>query len=109
MDLNHAGISRSIGLFGMGRPENRLLRMDGVVAAITPRCPERSIPNAVGYERADALIPRLDELAAAYEEAGVHAWTVWTRAGHDALKRAMAEHGHVLDASPAGMVLELAD
>ena len=85
----------------------RCLRLDGVLATVTPAVPDRSLPNSVVFESEDALAAALDELARVYEEAGVRAWTVWTPA-HDQRARELLEHaGHVLDADPAAMVAAL--
>ena len=52
--------------------------LDGVIACVAPSIPDRSLPNSVLYESEDALAAALPELARAYDEAGVCAWTVWT-------------------------------
>ena len=88
-------------------PESRLLELDGVLASVVPATPDRSVPNSVLYEESAALGAALDELALAYETAGVRAWTVWVpeadRAAADLLERA----GHRLDATPLAMAREL--
>ena len=80
----------------------------GVGACVYPAAPERSIFNAVvWYEDAAALERAHDRLRAAYEDAGVQAWTVWVPE-HDADAAALlASAGHVLDADPANMLLDL--
>jgi GNAT superfamily N-acetyltransferase len=84
-----------------------LLERDGVLASVVPVTPTRSITNSVVYEHPDALAGALGGLADAYAEAGVRAWTVWVP-DHDAASQALlAEAGHALDATPAGMALEL--
>jgi GNAT superfamily N-acetyltransferase len=50
----------------------------------------------------------LDELAAAYDEAGVEAWTVWVPEADAGAAAALADAGHVLDAEPRAMGAELA-
>jgi GNAT superfamily N-acetyltransferase len=84
-----------------------LHRLDGVTAAVVPECPERSVVNCVCYETAARLGPALDDLAAIYYDAGVHAWTVWVRPGDREAARLLERAGHVLDAAPEGMGLEL--
>jgi GNAT superfamily N-acetyltransferase len=87
----------------------RCLRLDGVLATVTPAVPDRSLPNSVVYESEDALAAELDQLARVYEEAGVRAWTVWTPEDDRRTRRMLEEAGHVLDASPAAMIADLAE
>jgi GNAT superfamily N-acetyltransferase len=87
----------------------RLVERDGVVAAVTPASPERSVFNSVLYERPKALAAALDELTQTYEEAGVRAWTVWVPEGDRGTAELLDSAGHHLDANPAGMVLDMAD
>src|SRR4249920_417049 len=84
--------------------EGRCLELDGVLAGITPAVPERSLPNSVLYRSEDALIAALSQLAEVYESAGVRAWTVWVPEQHERARRALADAGHVLDATPTAMI-----
>lgn len=89
-------------------PGARVVELDGgVQAAITPVRPERSIFNAVVYDDATALEAALPALAAAYDDAGVIAWTVWVRPGDRRAAVALERAGHVLDANPALMAAAL--
>lgn len=83
------------------------LELDGVFAAIQPAAPERSLFNAVFYESAGALAAALDQVASAYEEAGVGAWTVWVPDGDEDAAAVLEGAGHTLDAAPAVMAREL--
>jgi GNAT superfamily N-acetyltransferase len=74
-----------------------------VMGAVIPAAPERSVFNSVFYESADALLGSLDRLAAAYEKAGVRAWTVWVPEDDREVAQALATAGHVLDANPRAM------
>lgn len=85
----------------------RVVELAGVVACVTPAVPERSLPNSVVYETEDHLIAALDELAEIYDEAGVHAWTVWTPEHHGRAREALADAGNVLDATPTAMIADL--
>jgi GNAT superfamily N-acetyltransferase len=85
----------------------RAIERDGVFAAVVPATPRRSVSNSVLYSDADALAASLDELEAAYEEAGVEAWTVWVPEDDTGAATALERAGHVLDASPRGMGAEL--
>jgi ribosomal protein S18 acetylase RimI-like enzyme len=97
---------RSVGTATEG---HRLIERDGVLATITPAVPDRSLPNSVAYETEDALAGMLGELARVYDEAGVRAWTVWTPSHHERTRALLADAGHVLDANPAAMIVDLAD
>lgn len=82
----------------------------GVVrAAITPVRPDRSVVNCVAYTDTDALIEGLDEVARAYDEAGIQAWTVWVPTEDGRAAAALAGAGHVLDGVPRDMAGVLAD
>src|SRR3954447_19906999 len=84
-----------------------VLELDGVLAGVTPAVPERSIANSVLYRDESALERALGDLAQAYDESGVLAWTVWAP-HHDArAKQVLAEAGHALDADPEGRVASL--
>ncbi len=99
--------TRAFGrLVGLSRG-SEVHELEGVTATLVPRCPERSVVNSVSYDDADALAAVLDELAGIYAAAGVSRWTVWVpqqdRGAAELLERA----GHVLDAEPAAMGLDL--
>ncbi len=79
----------------------------GVVASIVPRTPDRSVVNCVTYDEAGALAAALDELAAAYRTAGVHAWTVWVPADDREAMQVLARAGHAYDGEPTVMGLEM--
>jgi ribosomal protein S18 acetylase RimI-like enzyme len=83
------------------------LELPGVTAAITPALADRSVANGVVYDDVAALEAAHDQLAAAYDEAGVRAWTVWVDSLDDDAQRALEARGHVLDAAPMGQELEL--
>ena len=93
----------------MPHPSNggRLVERDGVLATVMPTVPERSLPNSVVYESEDSLIAVIDELAGAYDGAGVLAWTVWVPEHDDRVRSALDAAGHVLDAKPAAMIADL--
>ena len=78
-----------------------------VQAAILPASPNRSFFNSVFYEDSEHLVDALPRLAAAYDDAGVNAWTVWVPATDGRAKAGLEEAGHVLDATPRAMALEL--
>ncbi|MBA2763856.1 MAG: GNAT family N-acetyltransferase [Thermoleophilaceae bacterium] len=91
-------------LIAAAAPENRHLEFDGVSAAIVPATPDRSVTNGVVYERPEALEVVYEELAAAYEESGIRAWTVWVPQADRAVAESLARRGHLLDAAPRAML-----
>ena len=96
-----------VGATARGTEGGHMLEPDGVCAAVTPAIPERSVFNSVLHESPEALAAALDDLAAAYDEAGVRAWTVWVPESDRESARLLEGAGHELDASPLAMVLEL--
>jgi hypothetical protein len=87
----------------------RAIRRPGVTAALCPAIPHRSVFNSVVYRDATALAAALPELAHAYEEAGVLAWTVRMPEKDAPARAALEAGGHVLDATPQAMAAPLAD
>ena len=94
-------------LVGRSSAGAHVLELDGVIASVVPKVPERSLPNSVVYESEEALVAALPELARHYDEAGVDAWTVWTPAQDGDAIAALEDAGHRLDADPAAMTLDL--
>jgi len=94
----------------IGRSSNGadVVELDGVLGSVCPRVPDRSLPNSVVYESEDALVAALPELARRYDGAGIDAWTVWTPEDDRRAAAALRDAGHVLDADPAAMTLDLA-
>jgi GNAT superfamily N-acetyltransferase len=86
-----------------------LLIEGDVQAAIIPASPNRSFFNSVFYEDPEHLAELLPRLAEAYDDAGVNAWTVWIPATDDTAKAGLGAGGHVLDATPRAMSIELSD
>ncbi|MGZ5420170.1 MAG: GNAT family N-acetyltransferase [Solirubrobacterales bacterium] len=86
--------------------ESSVIEGDGILAAVVPSAPSRSFFNSVLYEDPVALPDRLDELAAAYGQAGVAAWTVWVPRDHAETAELLEGAGHKHDAQPRMMVLE---
>jgi GNAT superfamily N-acetyltransferase len=85
------------------------LDLPGLSAAIVPAMPQRSVMNCVVYDDADALAANLDRLGAAYDDAGVAAWTVWVHEGDESAREALEAAGHKLDGEPMGQEVDLAD
>src|SRR3954453_2845474 len=81
--------------------------LPGVSAAVSPRTPDRSLWNSVLYDDPERLEDAHPDLVAAYEDAGVRAWTVWVPENDDEARHLLDIRGHVLDAAPAAMAVEL--
>jgi GNAT superfamily N-acetyltransferase len=94
-------------LIGGRSPGARLLELEGITAAVVPAARERSVFNAVVYERTAALLANLEDLTKAYEGAGIGAWTVWVTPGDGEAATALSDAGHVLDATPEAMACPL--
>jgi GNAT superfamily N-acetyltransferase len=67
----------------------------------------RSVFNSVVYRDSEALVAALPELAKAYDDAGVTAWTVWMPESDGAARSALEAAGHALDATPRAMAAPL--
>ena len=102
------GLRAEIEWFG-GAPDSSVIRREGLIAAISPRTPERSIFNSVFCDGPKPLEATADELGEAYDAAGVRAWTVWVRDRDRLSADFLAGRGHVLDAAPRAMALDLRD
>jgi N-acetylglutamate synthase-like GNAT family acetyltransferase len=105
-DALHASMRHWHRIVGDSSEGGGALERDGVVAALVPAAPERSFINAVVYDRHEALAAAYDEIEAAYGEFGAK-WTVWVRADDTATKELLEGKGHVLDAAPMAMGLDL--
>jgi GNAT superfamily N-acetyltransferase len=103
----YASFCRWLESLAAATAEASLLRRPGVVAAISPRTPDRSLFNSVAYERPAALADAVDDLRSAYRGAGVRAWTVWTPAADRHSARLLERRGHRLDGEPRSMLADL--
>jgi GNAT superfamily N-acetyltransferase len=84
-------------------------RIRDAQATVVPASPNRSFFNSVFYEDSERLVEALPRLAETYDEAGVNAWTVWIPAEDEVARAGLEEAGHVLDATPRAMGLDMAD
>jgi ribosomal protein S18 acetylase RimI-like enzyme len=100
---HEASMRHFYAIMGRGSEGARLVEAPGVQGTVVPAAPRRSYPNAVMYDDVAALEAAYDELAAAYDEAGIAAWTVWVPDGDAAAGELLGSRGHVLDATPAAM------
>lgn len=99
-------LEAELRLFGSGEGA-RLALWPCVTASINPRTPDRSLFNAVAATDTTALLDAYPSIRAAYDAAGVRAFTVWVDPGDDARAAALAARGHVLDSSPVAMAAPL--
>ena len=103
------GVREEVAAFGGGADDSTLICRDGLLAAVSPSTPQRSLFNSVFYTDPALLAAELDGLGEAYDSAGVRAWTVWVPDADRESAELLASRGHVLDAAPRAMALELAD
>lgn len=96
-----------VAALGASSPGARTIDGDGVIGAIVPACPQRSICNSVTYDDAEALGAALERLDAVYEEAGIAAWTVWAPEFDREAIALLEGAGHVLDGTPMAMSVDL--
>lgn len=106
LDLNRRGMEAAFAAFARSAGA-RLIERDGVFAIVNPAVPERSVFNSVIYSDGAALAGARDELAAEYAAHGC-AWTVWVREDDAETAAALERAGHLLDAEPRAMGMELA-
>jgi len=104
-----AGVRDEVAAFGSGHPDSQLIRREGLLASLTPVSPQRSLFNSVVYEDREALAAQLDDLGALYDSHGVRAWTVWVPDEDREAAQLLERRGHLLDAAPRAMALDLAD
>lgn len=102
------GVRDEVEAFGSGAPESRLIRRDGLLASLVPASPQRSLFNSVFYDDPAALVEEIEGLGETYDAHGVRAWTVWVADEDRETARLLSERGHLLDAAPRAMAMELA-
>lgn len=101
------GVCKEVEAFGSAAPDSRLIRVDGLVASVTPASPQRSLFNSVFYGDAAVLAREYGALAGAYDATGIDAWTVWVPDEDRESARLLADRGHLLDAAPRAMAMEM--
>jgi GNAT superfamily N-acetyltransferase len=106
-DLVRAGMAPAWRLMAEGSGGS-VWQQGSVAAAIVPRAPERSVFNSVFYDDSGEMIEAIERLADVYDEAGIQAWTVWVPEADAEVSAALSDAGHVLDAEPRYMAMELA-
>jgi GNAT superfamily N-acetyltransferase len=101
------GVRDEVEAFGGGAPSSSLIQREGVLASLTPASPRRSLFNSVFLDEPAVLEREYEPLAELYDAAGVQAWTVWVADEDRASAEFLAGRGHVLDAAPRAMAMEL--
>jgi GNAT superfamily N-acetyltransferase len=89
----------------MGRGDARWVERDGIGVLVTPAVPHRSIVNSVVYQRGADLAGAYEWLEEQFAE--VEAWTVWVPETDAETAQLLESRGHVLDADPTMMALDL--
>jgi len=103
------GVRDEVEAFGSGHPDSTLIRHEGLLAAVVPASPQRSVFNSVFYEDAAVLGAEVGALGEVYDSRDIHAWTVWVPDDDRDTARFLAARGHLLDAAPRAMAMELTD
>jgi GNAT superfamily N-acetyltransferase len=101
------GVRSEVEAFGSAAPDSSLVRRGGLLAAVVPASPQRSLFNSVFYDDPVTLATEVDALEETYRSHGVQAWTVWVPDEDRESARLLAARGHVLDAAPRAMAMEL--
>ena len=65
IELQRRSLAAFVRLLARGSASSTLFERDGVLGAIVPACPDRSVINSVTYRDAGSLAAALEELAAA--------------------------------------------
>jgi GNAT superfamily N-acetyltransferase len=103
------GVRDEVEAFGSGASSSRLIRREGLLASLAPAAPQRSLFNSVFLDDPTTLAGEYEALAEMYDAAGIAAWTVWVLDEDRVPAEFLADRGHVLDAAPRAMAMELAD
>ncbi|MBK9001563.1 MAG: GNAT family N-acetyltransferase [Myxococcales bacterium] len=105
----HTCLIAEAELWGAGSARARLERLPGVIAALSPAAPDRSLFNCVVPDSLAALEPAYPKLARAFADAGVRAFTVWVGPDDRAMADFLAARGHKLDSRPAAMAAAMSE
>jgi GNAT superfamily N-acetyltransferase len=103
------GVREQVEALGSAHSDSVLIRRPGLLAAIVPSSPRRAFFNSVFYSDPATLRTEVGALADVYDSHGVDAWMAWVPDEDRDSARMLADRGHVLDASPRAMAMELSD
>jgi GNAT superfamily N-acetyltransferase len=104
--LQHRNLEAFVRLLGRSGRGSTLFQREGVLGAVMPATPDRSIMNSVIYGDAAAFAAAYPELVEAMAAAGVRAWTVWVDERDPQMLAFLEGAGHRFDGDPAAMVLD---
>ncbi|HXS47091.1 MAG TPA: GNAT family N-acetyltransferase [Solirubrobacterales bacterium] len=104
-----AGVRDEVEAFGSARADSRLIRRQGLLASVVPASPQRSLFNSVFYDDPVVLAREMEALKGLYDSHGIDAWTVWVPDEDRETARLLAARGHLLDAAPRAMAMELSE
>ncbi len=90
-----------------GSPGAKLLDLGGVQATLVPIREWFSIFNSVLYEDPAQLEVHHDQIAAAYDDASINAWTVWVPPTDPDAGPLLESRGHQLDSTPMLFAAEI--
>ena len=103
----HANVREFCRLMGGASPGARVVELPGVIAAVVPVAPHRSLFNCAAYDTPEDLARALPRLTDVYAESGIEAWTVWVPERDEQSRQLLVDAGHQLDGDPAVMCMEL--
>jgi GNAT superfamily N-acetyltransferase len=106
LELQRGSLDDYVRAIAAAGPGSRLIELGGVIGAATP-ARSRSIANSVTYSDAAALAAAYPELAAAYDDAGIEAWTVWVPEFDAEAIELLEAAGHRFDGKPTAMTADL--
>jgi len=89
--------------------DGRTVERDGVVALISPKLPAFSVYNIVVYRDPESLRAAIDDVTAAYGEAGVTSWAVLVHPGDNESGKLLKRRGHKVPGGPHAMAIDLDD
>ncbi len=106
--LQRRVIETFIRLTAASSPGGRVVEAGGVVGAVLPACPHRSIVNSALHRGGGGLEQALPQLARAYADSGVAAAAMWTIEPDPEAEGVIEAAGYAFDGEPAAMFLDLA-
>ena len=102
-------VREQVEAFGSAHSDSVLIRRPGLLAAVVPSSPSAPSSTPSSTATRQRCPPRSTRWQRPTNPHGVDAWTVWVPDEDRDSARMLAARGHVLDASPRAMAMELAD
>ena len=107
--LQRRGVETFIRMTAAISPGGFVVEEGGVVGAVTPACPHRSLANSALHRGPDGLEAALPRLADAYAEHGIAAAAMWTIEPDLDADSVLETAGYAYDGEPAAMAMDLSD